>query len=122
VKWVCLHAWLWLTWVDCVQVFFVAEAQRKALEVAIARADETQFDDETAQRFMLSPGDTFFVPPNNVYRLENHSEQTEAKVFYIIVKVGFGDVATVAQLGVLGLNRMCLIGAAAGRAAGGARG
>ena len=45
------------------------------------------FDGETAQRYLLSGGDQFFVPPYNVYRLENHSTLKEAKLFWAIIKV-----------------------------------
>jgi hypothetical protein len=72
----------------CSQVFFVHECHPKGLEVAVAlpkekggkggnrgsggEADVT-FDSATCQRYLLGPGDQFFVPPHNVYRLENHS-------------------------------------------------
>ena len=44
------------------------------------------FDGATAQRFLLSAGDQFFVPPQNIYRLENHSTLKEAKLFWAIIK------------------------------------
>lgn len=49
--------------------------------------DANIFDPKTAQRFLLSPGDQFRVPMNNIYRLENHSEKCEAVIFWFIIKV-----------------------------------
>ena len=76
---------------DCTQVFFVSECQGQALELAVAvpskRKGETVFDSSTAQHFLLNPGDQFFVPPHNIYRLENHSKLVEAKVNWVIIKV-----------------------------------
>lgn len=45
------------------------------------------FDPKTAQRFLLSPGDHFFVPVNNIYRLENHSKKVKAVIYWTILKV-----------------------------------
>ncbi|CAM9438390.1 unnamed protein product, partial [Ectocarpus fasciculatus] len=44
------------------------------------------FDAKTAQRFLLSPGDHFYVPVNNVYRLENHSDRAKAVIYWTIIK------------------------------------
>ena len=73
----------------CSQLFFVAECQGNSLEVAVAlpKDKRVRFDGATAQRFLLSAGDQFFVPPHNVYRLENHSTLKEAKLFCAIIKV-----------------------------------
>lgn len=46
-----------------------------------------KFNKKTAQRFLLSPGDHFFVPVNNIYRLENHSDEARAVIYWTIVKV-----------------------------------
>jgi len=70
----------------CSQIFFIAYGQPKSIEIALARADEPQFNELTAQRYLLSPGDNFYIPPNNVYRLENHSASEECKLFWTIVK------------------------------------
>ena len=72
----------------CSQVFNVASCQPKALEFALADPDESdaQFLPETAQRFLLSPGDMFCVPASNVYRIENHSKTHECKLFWTIVR------------------------------------
>ena len=37
-------------------------------------------------RFLLSPGDQFFVAPGNVYRLQNHSETVACELFWTIIK------------------------------------
>jgi len=70
----------------CSQVFFVSECQPKAFEVAIGAPEETTFNPDTAQRFLLSAGDFFHVPPNNIYRVENHSETHECKLFWAIIR------------------------------------
>ena len=58
---------------ECAQVFFISECQNGALELGIADPKEPEWQDETAQRQLLNKGDSFFVPPGNIYRLENHS-------------------------------------------------
>lgn len=65
----------------------MAEGQPNALEVAYAHPEAGDFNPATAQRFLLSPGDQFFIPPHNIYRLENHSATKDAKIFWAIVKV-----------------------------------
>mmetsp|Transcript_18928 Transcript_18928/g.35105 ORF Transcript_18928/g.35105 Transcript_18928/m.35105 type:complete len:513 (+) Transcript_18928:32-1570(+) len=70
----------------CSQVFFVSECQPKAFEVAIGAPEETVFNPATAQRFLLSAGDFFHVPPNNIYRVENHSTEAECKLFWTIIR------------------------------------
>ena len=39
----------------------------------LADPQEEEWRDEIAQRVLLRQGDFFFVPPGNIYRLENHS-------------------------------------------------
>jgi len=70
------------------QVFFVADCQPKSLEVAIGLDQDrpTDFDRATAQRFLLSSGDQFYIPPFNIYRLENHSEDQDCKIFWAIIQ------------------------------------
>ena len=77
----------------CSQVFNVASCQPKALEFALADPDESdaQFLPETAQRFLLSPGDMFCVPAGNMYRIENHSKTHECKLFWTIIRPAPGD-------------------------------
>jgi len=70
----------------CSQTFFVSKCQPKSLEVAVADPQEEDFVPETAQRFLLSPGDFFYVPPNNSYRVENHSQSADAKLFWTIIR------------------------------------
>ncbi|CAM9883336.1 unnamed protein product [Ectocarpus sp. 6 AP-2014] len=74
------------------QIYVVAEGQPDALEIAIAmpskKTKRTTFDAKTAQRFLLSPGDHFYVPVNNVYRLENHSDRAKAVIYWTIIKAG----------------------------------
>jgi len=77
---------------DCTQVFFVGDCQSQGLEIAIGlpakrKEQQAKFEDSTAQRFLLNPGDQFFVPPHNTYSLINHSNLVEAKVTWIIIKV-----------------------------------
>jgi hypothetical protein len=59
------------------------------LEVAFNHPDEPDGGDlnpETAQRFMLGPGDLFRVPAGNCYRLENHSEESACFLTWTIIK------------------------------------
>jgi len=70
----------------CSQVFFVGTCQPKSFELAIGAPDEDAFNEETAQRFLLSEGDFFHVPPNNIYRIQNHSSQFQAKLFWTIIR------------------------------------
>ena len=70
----------------CSQVFNVQRCQPNSLEVSLADPDDSEYDPETAQRFLLGPGDFFHVPPNNVYRIENHSTSAEAVLFFTIIR------------------------------------
>ena len=70
----------------CAQVFFISECQDGALEFGLADPAEAEWKDETAQRQLLKKGDTFFVPPGNIYRLENHSANKSCFIFWTIVK------------------------------------
>ena len=70
------------------QVFYITSGQAGAFELALALPSQAgpAFDAGTAGRFLLSPGDHFYIPPNNVYRLENHSETHTVRLFFGIVK------------------------------------
>ncbi|KAL9185570.1 hypothetical protein ACHAXT_003347 [Thalassiosira profunda] len=72
----------------CSQVFNVADCQPGSLEFALAdpAGQDGEFDPKTAQRFLLSKGDMFQIPPGNVYRIENHSKTERANLFWTIVK------------------------------------
>lgn len=71
----------------CGQVFFVARCSPTALELAYADPDDVNgFVATSAQRFLLSAGDQFHVPPNNVYRLHNRSDSEDCLLFWIIIK------------------------------------
>lgn len=72
----------------CAQTFTVCHCQPKALEVAYADPDQGdgELEVETAQRFLLGPGDMFRVPPGNCYRLENHSEKTDCLLTWTIIR------------------------------------
>ncbi len=67
----------------------MGDCQQGSVEVALAYASDRRvvFDPDTAQRFLLGPGDQFYVPPHNVYRLQNHSTLKEARLSWIIIKV-----------------------------------
>ena len=58
----------------------MSECQDGALELGIADPAEPEWHDETAQRQLLKKGD-FYVPPGNIYRLENHSQNIESNIF-----------------------------------------
>eukprot|EP00592_Proboscia_alata_P008212 CAMPEP_0194363270 /NCGR_PEP_ID=MMETSP0174-20130528/11111_1 /TAXON_ID=216777 /ORGANISM="Proboscia alata, Strain PI-D3" /LENGTH=1356 /DNA_ID=CAMNT_0039136623 /DNA_START=338 /DNA_END=4408 /DNA_ORIENTATION=+ len=71
----------------CSQVFFVSKCQPNSFEASLAKPEqEDEYDPTTAQRFLLSPGDFFQVPPNNSYRLQNHSASTDCEVFWTIIR------------------------------------
>jgi hypothetical protein len=67
-------------------VFSVGDCQPNSLEFALADPQGVQFDEKTAQRFLLSKGDMFQIPPFNSYRIENHSKTEDAKLFYTLIK------------------------------------
>lgn len=69
---------------NCTQVFVVTTCQPKALEVRIA-----------GQRYLLSPGDHFFVPQSTMYSMVNHSPSTTAEVAFVVIKAALagGGVA-----------------------------
>ncbi|CAM9799606.1 unnamed protein product [Discosporangium mesarthrocarpum] len=72
------------------QVYWVGDCQPNALELAVALPDNEVrnefFDPTTAQRFLLSPGDHFYIPVNNIYRLENHSKRAAATIYWTVLK------------------------------------
>ena len=72
----------------CAQVFNIADCQPKSIEVAIAdpETNDGKFNAETAQRFLLSKGEMFHVPPGNIYRIENHSKDTDCTLYWTIVR------------------------------------
>jgi centromere protein C len=72
----------------CSQVFNVGDCQPNSLEFALAdpSGQDGEFDPKTAQRFLLSKGDMFQIPPGNVYRIENHSANVKATLFWTIIK------------------------------------
>ena len=59
----------------CTQVFVVTRCQPKALQVDIA-----------TRAFLLSPGDHFYVPQATLYRMANHSKDTEAEIAFTVLK------------------------------------
>ena len=68
------------------QVFFVSDCQDGALEFGIAHPQEDAWDHKTARRVLLRRGDSFYVPPGNIYRLENHSSAKSAVLYWMIIK------------------------------------
>jgi centromere protein C len=72
----------------CSQTFTVCTGQKKAIEVAFADPDgpEGILEDDSAQRFMLGPGDLFRVPPGNTYRLQNHSNTKPCLLTWTIIR------------------------------------
>lgn len=71
---------------DCAQVFFVAECQDEALEFALADPKDEDWNEKLAQRLLLKTRDSFYVPPGNVYRLENHSSTKSCVIYWTIIK------------------------------------
>lgn len=68
------------------QVFFVSDCQDGALELGIAHPQLDVWETATAQRMLLKKGDSFFIPPGNIYRLENHSKAKSCMLFWTIIK------------------------------------
>lgn len=68
------------------QIFFVSDCQPESVEFALANPEDDDWDDRTAQRVILSAGDSFYVPPGNMYRLENHSKVKTCKINWVIIK------------------------------------
>jgi hypothetical protein len=68
------------------QIFVLAECQDRAVELAIAHPGEDMWVEDTAQRMLLRKGDTFNIPPGNIYRLENHSTAVDAVLYWTIIK------------------------------------
>lgn len=70
----------------CSQAFTVCTGQKGALEVAFSDLPGGVLEEDSAQRFLLSPGDLFRVPPGNTYRLQNHSTKTSCTLTWIIIR------------------------------------
>jgi len=73
----------------CSQTFTVCSCQPGSLEVAFAdphSPPDGELDPETAQRFLLHPGDMFRIPPGNCYRIENHSKTTDCLLTWTIIR------------------------------------
>ncbi len=68
------------------QVFFISEGQSQSLEFGLADPSNDVWSESSAQRVLLGPGDSFYVPPGNIYRLENHSRNSSCKLYYLINK------------------------------------
>lgn len=70
---------------EYVQVFFVSECESGTVELGLSDPTLDEWDDSKAQRILLKKGDCFFVPPANIYRLENHGRNT-CVIFWTIIK------------------------------------
>mmetsp|Transcript_5562 Transcript_5562/g.8516 ORF Transcript_5562/g.8516 Transcript_5562/m.8516 type:complete len:666 (+) Transcript_5562:80-2077(+) len=72
----------------CAQTFTVCACQPGSLEVAYAdpHSPDGELDPDTAQRFLLHPGDMFRIPPGNCYRIENHSKTTDCLLTWTIIR------------------------------------
>jgi len=70
------------------QVFTVVRGQPRSIEIAYGDPENGQriWEPSTAVRFMVSQGDQFFIPPGNTYRIQNHSESTEALLSWTIIR------------------------------------
>mmetsp|Transcript_8140 Transcript_8140/g.9296 ORF Transcript_8140/g.9296 Transcript_8140/m.9296 type:complete len:116 (+) Transcript_8140:113-460(+) len=72
----------------CSQVFTICSCQPKSLEVIFGdpHEDEGTLNPDTAQRFLLSTGDQFRIPPANAYKLVNHSTSTDTLLAWTIIR------------------------------------
>ena len=70
--------------------FTVISCQPGSVEVALQDPRELlegeEWDEDTAQRFLLSSGDMFRIPPENSYRVLNHSKEMDALLSWTIIK------------------------------------
>lgn len=73
---------------SCAQTFTVVTGQPGALEIAYGDPDHDEgvLEPESAQRFLLNPGDMFRIPPGNCYRLQNHSKVAESLLTWTIIR------------------------------------
>ena len=70
-------------------LFFVSTSQNLAVELTLFPSEDamvTDPDEAEALRFQFSPGDQFYVPPNNTYRLMNRSTTQPAKLFFAMLR------------------------------------
>lgn len=71
---------------DAVQVFYVTNCQPQAVEVSFGPVTDEYFDTAKATRFLLNPGDEFYVPSRNAYYLKNYSEKATCDLHFTIMK------------------------------------
>lgn len=71
---------------ELAQIFFVSACQPGSLEFALASPEDVNWNDSNAQRVIVEQGDSFFVPPGNMYRLENHSKAVTASINWVVIK------------------------------------
>jgi hypothetical protein len=76
----------------CAQIFTVVKGQGGSIEIAFGDPDQEGpvWEPESAERFLLSVGDNFLIPPGNSYRIQNHSKTTEALLSWTIVRHNHG--------------------------------
>ena len=70
-------------------LFFVSTSQNLAVELTLFPSEDAMVTDPheaEALRFQFSPGDQFYVPPNNTYRLMNRSTTQPAKLFFAMLR------------------------------------
>ena len=63
--------------------------QNLAVELTLYQSEDAMVTDpheSEALRFQFSPGDQFYVPPNNTYRLMNRSTTQPAKLFFAMLR------------------------------------
>lgn len=69
-----------------VQIFYVTAGQPQGLEVALSPDSEEFFASDKTTRFLLSPGDEFYVPSGNAYYVKNHSKSADVDLRFTILK------------------------------------
>lgn len=68
------------------QNFVVTGCHEGSLELGLAHPQKAVWEESTAQRVLLKKGDGFYLPPGNIYRLENHSKVVPAVLHWTIIK------------------------------------
>lgn len=69
-----------------IQHFRVNSGQPMALELAVGPASAQYVNMKKTTRFLLSPGDEFYIPSHNGYFLKNHSKKAKSELQFMIMK------------------------------------
>ena len=72
---------------DSVCIFYITEGEAHSVEFSMADPSaELQWSEGNLRRFLLSAGDTFYVPSGNMFRLKNNSKDACCKLYVTFIK------------------------------------